>query len=76
MKSIYTVGDKSRETRESEIFWYQLKPTAITSISTNDVVKTSYYDLQGRKVDANATGLLIKQMRMQDGTTRAVKVMR
>ena len=76
VKSIYTVGDKSRETRESEIFWYQLKPTAITSISTNDVVKTSYYDLQGRKVDANATGLLIKQMRMQDGTTRAVKVMR
>ena len=76
VKSIYTVGDKSRETRESEIFWYQLKPTAITSISTNDVVETSYYDLQGRKVDANATGLLIKQMRMQDGTTRAVKVMR
>ena len=76
VKSIYTVGDKSRETRESEIFWYQLKPTAITSISTNDVVETSYYDLQGRKVDASATGLLIKQMRMQDGTTRAVKVMR
>lgn len=76
VKSIYTVGDKSRETRESEIFWYQLKPTAITSISTNDVVETSYYDLQGRKVDASATGLLIKQMRMQDGTTHAVKVMR
>ena len=76
VKSIYTVGDKSRETRESEIFWYQLKPTAISSISTNDVVETSYYDMQGRKVDANATGLLIKQMRMQDGTTRAVKVMR
>ncbi len=76
VKSIYTVGDKSRETRESEIFWYQLKPTAINGISTNDVVETSYYDLQGRKVDASATGLLIKQMRMQDGTTRAVKVMR
>lgn len=76
VKSIYTVGDKSRETRESEIFWYQLKPTAITSISTNDVVETSYYDLQGRKVDANATGLLIKQMRMQDGTITAVKVLR
>lgn len=76
VKSIYTVGDKSRETRESEIFWYQLKPTAINGISTNDVVETSYYDMQGRKVDANATGLLIKQMRMQDGTTRAVKVMR
>ena len=76
VKSIYTVGDKSRETRESEIFWYQLTPTAINGISANNVVETSYYDMQGRKVDANAIGLLIKQMRMQDGTTRAVKVMR
>ena len=76
VKSIYTVGDKSRETRESEIFWYQLKPTAINGISTNNVVETNYYDLQGRKVDASATGLLIKQMRMQDGTVRAVKVLR
>ena len=76
VKSIYTVGDKSRETRESEIFWYQLKPTAISEVNTNNVVETNYYDLQGRKVDASATGLLIKQMRMQDGTTRAVKVMR
>ena len=76
VKSIYTVGDKSRETRESEIFWYQLKPTAISEVNTNNVVETNYYDLQGRKVDANATGLLIKQMRMQDGTTHAVKVMR
>ena len=76
VKSIYTVGDKSRETRESEIFWYQLTPTAINGISANNVVETSYYDLQGRKVDASATGLLIKQMRMQDGTTKAVKVIR
>ena len=76
VKSIYTVGDKSRETRESEIFWYQLKPTAISEVNTNNVVETNYYDLQGRKVDANATGLLIKQMRMQDGTTHAVKVLR
>ena len=76
VKSIYTVGDKSRETRESEIFWYQLTPTAINGISANNVVETNYYDLQGRKVDANATGLLIKQMRMQDGSVKAVKVMR
>ncbi len=76
VKSIYTVGGKSRETRESEIFWYPLKPTAISEVNTNNVVETNYYDMQGRKVDANATGLLIKQMRMQDGTTRAVKVMR
>ncbi len=76
VKSIYTVGDKSRETRESEIFWYQLKPTAISEVNTNNVVETNYYDMQGRKVDANATGLLIKQMRMQDGSVKAVKVLR
>ena len=76
VKSIYTVGDKSRETRESEIFWYQLTPTAINGISANNVVETNYYDLQGRKVDANATGLLIEQMRMQDGTVKTVKVLR
>ena len=76
VKSIYTVGGKSRETRESEIFWYPLKPTAISEVSTNNVVETNYYDMQGRKVDASATGLLIKQMRMQDGTTKAVKLIR
>lgn len=73
VKSIYTVGDESRE---SEIFWYQLNPTAITGISANNVVETSYYDLQGRKVGANATGVLIKQMRMHDGSFKAVKVLR
>ena len=76
VKSIYTVGEKSRETRESEIFWYLLKPTAISEVNTNNVVETNYYDMQGRKVDANATGLLIMQMRMQDGTTKAIKVIR
>lgn len=76
VKSIYTVGDKSRESRESEIFWYQLTQTAINGISSNDVVETSYYDLQGRKVSASATGVLIKQMRMRDGSVKAVKVLR
>ena len=76
VKSIYTVDGKSRESRESEIFWYPLNPTAINGISSNNVVETSYYDLQGRKVGANATGLLIKKMEMSDGTTRVEKVMR
>ncbi len=76
VKSIYTVEGNSRETRESEIFWYQLTPTAIGEVNTNNVVETNYYDLQGRKVDANATGLLIKQMRMQDGTIKTSKVIR
>ena len=73
VKSIYTVDGESSE---SDVFWYQLKPTAINGVNANNVVEINYYDLQGRKVDANATGLLVKQMRMQDGTTRAIKVMR
>ncbi len=73
VKSIYTVGEESRE---SEIYWYQLTPSAIGEIDTNNVVETSYYDLQGRKAGDNATGLLIKLMRMQDGTTKAIKVIR
>lgn len=76
VKSIYTVGDKSRESRESEIFWYPLNTTAIDAISTSNVAETTYYDLQGRKVDANATGLLIKQSRLSDGTIKVEKVMR
>ncbi len=76
VKSIYTVGDKSRESRESEIFWYPLSTTAIDAISTSNVAETTYYDLQGRKVDANATGLLIKQSRLSDGTIKVEKVMR
>ncbi|MBR2146617.1 MAG: hypothetical protein IJ925_04210 [Muribaculaceae bacterium] len=73
VKSIYTVGDKSRETRESEIFWYQLKPTAIDAVGTTGVVETSYYDLQGRRVDARATGLLIKKVEMSDGSKKVTK---
>jgi hypothetical protein len=76
VKSIYTVGEKSRETRESEIFWYPLTQTGITNIGTNNVVATNYYDLQGRTVDASSHGILIKKMEMSDGTIRIEKVMR
>lgn len=73
VKSIYTVGEESQE---SEIFWYQLNPTAIENVETQSVVESTYYDLQGRKVDANTRGILIKQSRMSDGTTRVAKVVR
>ena len=73
MKSIYTVGDV---TNESDTYWYQLTPSAIDEVNTNNVVETSWYDVQGRKVSDNATGLLIKLMRMHDGTTKAIKVIR
>lgn len=73
VKSIYTVNGESNE---SDIFWYQIQQTGIDNISASNVVETTYYDLQGRKVDASAKGLLIKHMRMQDGTTKAIKVVR
>lgn len=73
VKSIYTVGDV---TNESDTYWYQLTPSAIDEVDTNNVVETIWYDVQGRKVSDNATGLLIKQMRMHDGTTKAIKVIR
>lgn len=76
VKSIYTVGDKSRESRESEIFWYPLSTTAIDAISTSNVAETTYYDLQGRKAGASTRGLLIKQSRLSDGTIKVEKVMR
>ena len=73
VKSIYTVDGVSNS---SDIFWFPLNTTGIDNIGANNVVETNYYDLQGRKVDANTNGLLIKQMRLQDGTVKAVKVMR
>ena len=73
VKSIYTVGEESQE---SEIFWYQLNPTAITGVDATTVTQVTYYDLQGRKVDANTRGIFIKQSRLSDGTTTTTKVVR
>ncbi len=76
VKSIYTVGDKSRETRESEIFWYPLSATAISTVEAATVSDVTYYDLQGRKAGDNTRGIIIKHTRMSDGTVKAVKVIR
>jgi hypothetical protein len=73
VKSIYTVGEESQE---SEIFWYQLNQTAITGVDATTVTQVTYYDLQGRKVDANTHGIFIKQSRLSDGTTTTTKVVR
>jgi hypothetical protein len=41
-----------------------------------DTVSTSFFDLQGRKVNSSAKGLVIKQMRQTDGTVKTVKMVR
>ena len=75
LSSVYTVNGK---VRESKVFWFDIEagvPVGIDGITAND--KTAvFYDMQGRKVNGSAKGLLIKQQRDADGNTKAVKVIR
>lgn len=73
VKSIYRAGG---EVNESPIAWFSLIDTSVDNINAAQVAITHYVDLQGRLVDASATGLLIKVDRMPDGTVRATKVIR
>ena len=74
VKSIYTVGD---DARESEIYWFEIPvETAVTDISTAATISVRYLDMQGREVGNDATGLLIKQMRLADGSTQSIKVLK
>ena len=61
---------------ESEIFWYPLMAVGVNDLSAVSVAGTRYYDLQGRPVSDKASGLLIKQTRMSDGTIKTTKVLR
>lgn len=36
----------------------------------------TFYNLNGQKVDANAKGLLIRQVRQADGSVKAIKVLK
>jgi len=76
-QTIYTGGG---ETKESEITWFDIKAaingidsakeTAVTPVST------IYTDLQGRLVNADAKGIILKTIRMSDGTKKTIKVVR
>lgn len=77
-KSIYTAAG---ETNESEIGWYDLTEywaaTGVKGITTDAATSSvAYYDLQGRRVDSNAKGLILMQIRKADGTVKTVKVVR
>jgi len=73
VKSIYRAGD---QVNESPIFWYQLAQTGVNNINEAQPTQIHFVDLQGRKVNDEAHGLLIKIERQADGTVRATKVMR
>ena len=62
--------------RESEMAEVVLKniATGIQEIAANENV--SYTDMQGRQAKASAKGLLIKQVRSNDGSVKTVKVVR
>ena len=72
IQSIYRGGG---EEHKSNIGWYDIIPTGINGMAM-DAQSSRTYDLQGRLVNGNAKGLLIKQVRQADGTVKAVKVIR
>ena len=50
VQSVYFGGD---EVNLSEIGWYEFQTTALSSITADDNRVIEYYDLMGRRVDAN-----------------------
>ena len=50
VQSVYFGGN---EMNESEIGWYELGMTSVTTIVADDNRAVEYYDLMGRRVDAN-----------------------
>lgn len=54
----------------TEKTYANIKPAA-----TAKVTATTYYDLQGRKVNADYKGLLIKKSAMADGSVKSIKIL-
>ncbi len=67
------------ETHETEIVWYVIgayeDPDAVENVHSI-AESVNYFDLTGRRVDANQKGLLIQQVRQQDGSVKNVKILR
>ena len=50
--------------------------TAVKGVSTQQQASVVYYDAAGRRVQANAKGLLLKTVTTADGSQKTVKVIR
>jgi len=74
VKAIYTGGGK---THESAIGWLNIDWEAMGIADVNaDSKAVRFFDLQGRQVNESSRGLLIKQVRQADGSTKSIKVVR
>jgi hypothetical protein len=76
IQSVYRGGDVENKT---EINWYALeKYWVVTGIQVvnPEVHSVEYFDLQGRMAGSSSRGLLIKQIRLLDGSIKVVKVLR
>lgn len=78
VQSVYTGGN---ETHESEITWFDINAYRAAGIdatksSKAQPVSESFTDLQGRPIGAATKGLLLKTVRLSDGTLKTVKVVR
>ena len=73
VKSIYNGGG---ETYETTTRWIDVnKSLGIDEVGVT-VANTVLYDMQGRRVNDNTKGLLIKKMNMTDGSVKTMRIMK
>lgn len=76
VQSTYTAAG---ETHQSNLVWYDLGEywyaVGINNVAAGNQL-VQYFDLQGRAAKASQKGLLIKQVRQQDGSVKTTKVIR
>ena len=73
IQSVYTGGG---ETRTSNVVWYDASTAGITATEAAQPQSVTYTDLQGRAVTAQTKGMVIKCVRMTDGTVKTTKMVR
>ena len=77
IQSVYYGGG---ETNESNIVWVGLaeywEAVGIEEIAATQSKSVKFYDLQGRQVNADAKGIVIRVERLADGSTKTTKMLR
>lgn len=77
IQSVYYGGG---EMNESNIVWLDLtdywEAVGIEEIAAAQSKSVKFYDLQGRQVNADAKGIVIRVDRMADGSTKTTKMLR
>lgn len=73
VRGVYKEGDN---VIYSPLLYVVGEPSAVKEIENSEVVSTSYFDLQGRKLPNPIPGLCIRADKMADGSVHYVKVVR